>query len=312
MGLQPRWPLSYKKQDDHAKGGAKHRVPFFQDNGIFFIKSGYLMKRNFLSYFTLFLFLAAFVCQEAACLAADGAQKKPSPDEALTMLKDGNKRFVEGRLLHPHSGAARLKQAGTESQNDYAYATVLTCSDSRVPPEMIFDAGIMDIFVVRVAGNICDADEIGSIEYGLAHVRTPVLVVLGHTQCGAVTAATEAVEGKGHALEKNIHQLVDNIEPAVKRAKAAHPELKGDALVEAAIEENVWQAIDHLFMKSHATRELVKKGQTKVIGAIYDVGTGKVNWLPEAKVQELLKKAEVSPGAAKESMTPGSGHEGRH
>lgn len=95
---------------------------------------------------------------------------------------------------------------------------MITCSDSRVPVELVFDAGVMDIFVVRVAGNVCDTDEVGSIEYGLAHVNTPVLVVLGHTQCGAVTAVTHAVQGKGHALELNIPPLVDNIEPAVKRA----------------------------------------------------------------------------------------------
>lgn len=270
------------------------------------------MKRSFLNCLTLFLFLAVFVCQEVAGLASETAKKKPAPDEVLVMLKDGNKRFVDGHSLRPHSDAARLKQAGTESQNDYAYATVITCSDSRVPPEMIFDTGIMDIFVVRVAGNVCDTDEIGSIEYGLAHVKTPVLVVLGHTQCGAVTAVTEAMEGKGHALERNIPQLVDNIEPAVKRTKTAHSDLKGDALIQAAIEENVWQSINDLFMKSPATRDMVKKGQVKVVGAIYDVGTGKINWLPETKVHGLLKEADASPDAAKEAMAPGSGHEAHH
>jgi len=88
---------------------------------------------------------------------------------------------VEGKSNYPHTDAARLIQAGKENQGDHAYATVITCSDSRVPVEHIFDAGIMDIFVIRVAGNVCDVDEIGSIEYGLAHVHTPVLVVLGHT-----------------------------------------------------------------------------------------------------------------------------------
>lgn len=101
----------------------------------------------------------------------------------------------------------------------------------------------MDIFVIRVAGNVCDVDEIGSIEYGLAHVHTPVLVVLSHTQCGAVTAITRAVHGKGHTLERNIPSLVDNIEPAVRRAMTEHPELHGDDVIPHAIEENIWQSI---------------------------------------------------------------------
>ncbi len=229
------------------------------------------------------------------------AAKKPSPDEAIAMLKDGNKRFVEGTSKHPHTDAARLAQCGKENQGDHAYATVITCSDSRVPVERLFDAGLMDIFVIRVAGNVCDVDEIGSIEYGLAHVHTPVLVVLGHTQCGAVTAVTQAVEGKGHALERNIPPLVDNIQPAVRRAMDGHPDLHGDKIIPYAIEENVWQGIEDLFMASPATRNIVTEGKAKVVGAIYDVCNGKVNWLPESKVAEILKKVEAD---SKRAMNP--------
>ena len=194
-------------------------------------------------------------------LASGGAKAaKPSPDEAITMLQDGNKRFVEGKSAHPHSDAARLIQAGKENQGDHAYATVITCSDSRVPVERVFDAGVMDIFVIRVAGNVVDVDEAGSIEYGLAHVNTPVLVVLGHTQFGAVTAVTNAVQGHGHALERNIPPLVDNIQPAVERAIAAHPDAKGAEVIPFGIEENVWQGIEDLFMQSPASREIVKSG----------------------------------------------------
>lgn len=227
---------------------------------------------------------------------------KPSPDAVLKMLKEGNARFVTGKSVRPHADIARLKQAGSKNQGDYAYATVITCSDSRVPVEILFDAGIMDIFVVRVAGNVCNVDEIGSIEYGLAHVRTPVLVVLGHTQCGAVTAVTQAVQGQGHPLERNIPPLVAPIKPAVERAIAAHSEAKGKDVVPFAIKENVWQAIEDLFMKSPATRNLVKEGKAKVVGAMYDVGTGKVEFLPESKVAEILKKAEQSPKRAIEPM----------
>ena len=217
---------------------------------------------------------------------AKGKEKtssKPSPNQTIVKLKEGNKRFIDGRTLHPNITRERILQAGRENQGDHAYATVITCSDSRVPVELVFDAGVMDIFVIRVAGNVCDVDEAGSIEYGLAHVNTPVLVVLGHTQCGAVTAVTNGIQGNGHALERNIPPLVDNIEPAVKRAMIKNPKVHGTDIIPYAIEENVWQSIEDLFMKSPACREIVKNGTAKVVGAIYDVGTGKIKWLPQSK-----------------------------
>ncbi len=232
---------------------------------------------------------------------------KPSPDEVLRMLQEGNRRFAEGKSMHPNTSSARLHQAGTENQGDYAYATVIACSDSRVPVERIFDAGVMDIFVIRVAGNVADTDEAGSIEYGLAHVHTPVLVVLGHTQCGAVTAVTHSILGKGHALERNIPPLVDNIIPAVKRAMAQNPGVQGDEIIPYAVSENVWQTVEDLFMQSPSTRDLVRSGKAKVVGAIYDVGTGKVNWLPESKVAQILKNVEANPQRAMNAMA-GSGH----
>ncbi len=236
---------------------------------------------------------------------AAAAKGKPSPDEVLGQLREGNRRFVAGQSIHPNCGGARLQQAGTESQGDYAYATVLTCSDSRIPVERIFDAGVMDIFVVRVAGNVADVDEVGSIEYGLAHVNTPVLVILGHTQCGAVTAVTHHVEGKGHPLERNIPPLVDNIEPAVRRAMASHPDAFGDAVIPHAIVENVWQAVGDLFLTSPAVRNLMRSAKVKVVGAIYDVGTGRVDWLPDFKVAEILAAAEENPQRAIEPMAGG-------
>jgi len=244
------------------------------------------------------MFLACLISFSLFATAAEATSvnaKKPSPDAVIKMLKEGNKRFYSGASEYPHMSPARLALAGKENQGDHAYATVITCSDSRVPVELIFDAGVMNIFVIRVAGNVCDTDEAGSIEYGLAHVNTPVLVVLGHTQCGAVTAVTHAIHGKGHKLERNIPPLVDNIIPAVKRAMGMHKMAHGDAIVPYAIEENVWQSIHDLFMKSPAVRNIVKAGKAKVIGAIYDVGTGKIDWLPLAKTDEILKQVEASP-----------------
>ena len=248
--------------------------------------------------FFILIFSAMLIWFPVIANAGEGAVKKPSPDEVIKMMTDGNKRFYTGKSSDPHKDAERIALAGKANQGDYAYATVITCSDSRVPVELIFDAGIMDIFVIRVAGNVCDTDEVGSIEYGLAHVNTPLLVVLGHTQCGAVTAVTHSLTGKGSKLEANIPPLVDNIAPAVKKAMEQHKDIKGDAIIPYAIEENVWTSIEDLFMKSPAVRNIVKDGKAKVIGAIYDVGTGKVKWLPLEKTDKILKKVEASTNKA--------------
>lgn len=244
--------------------------------------------------------LLTFTCGMA--IASGKKSVKPSPDEAIAILKDGNERFFTGKATQPHKDAARLALAGKEDQGDHAYATVITCSDSRVPVEILFDAGIMDIFVIRVAGNVLDVDEIGSVEYGLAHVNTPVFVVLGHTQCGAVTAVTNSVHGHGHQLERNIPPLLDNIIPAVKKAIADNPKIYGADLIPYAIEQNVWQGIEDLFMKSPVSRDLVNAGKVKVVGAIYDVSNGKINWLPEETTTEILRKVEANPKKAVEAM----------
>lgn len=233
---------------------------------------------------------------------------KPNADGALKLLKNGNARFVAGKSIHPNTDKKRILQAGRENQGDHAYATVITCSDSRVPVERVFDAGIMDLFVIRVAGNVVDTDEAGSIEYGLAHVNTPVLVVLGHTQCGAVTAVASAVQGHGHELERNIPPLVDNIEPAVRRAMDKNPKVTGKAIIPFGIEENVWQGVEDLFMRSPSSRDLVKNGKARVIGAIYDVGSGQVSWLPEYKIGEILAKVEADPSRQMQAMAGGGHH----
>jgi carbonic anhydrase len=239
----------------------------------------------------------------APCFASGpSTAHKPTPDQAIEMLKKGNERFVAGKSVHPHTDFARLKQAATEDQGDHAYATIVACSDSRVPTERIFDAGIMDIFSIRIAGNVCNVDEIGSVEYGVAHVHTPVVCVLGHTQCGAVTAVTKAVQGKNVPLERNIPHLIDGIRPAVKKAMVANPGVRGAKIVPFAIEQNVWQAIEDLFMKSPVTRNMVKEGKVKVVAAIYHVGTGKIDWLPESQIASILGKVEKHPDRAKNPM----------
>jgi|GEM_PF-268389 len=218
-----------------------------------------------------------------------------SPSSSYSSLKAGNARYSAGESNHPNISSERFTQAGSENQGDHAIATVITCSDSRVPVELLFDAGVMDLFVIRVAGNVCDTDEIGSIEYGLAHVNTPLLVVLGHTQCGAVTAVTNAETGHPHQLERNIPPLIDNIKPAVRRALDSCSGCDTDTVVEHAIQENVWQSIEDLFQDSPVTRNLVNEGKVKVVGAIYNVGTGQVEWLDESPVASILAKVESNP-----------------
>jgi carbonic anhydrase len=214
--------------------------------------------------------------------------------------------------MHQHTDAARLVLAGSEDQGNHAFATVISCSDSRVPVERLFDTGIMDTFIIRVAGNVVDTDEAGSIEYGLAHVNTPLFVVLGHTQCGAVKAVTAAVKGHGHELEINIPPLVDNIAPAVERAIAENPKAEEKDIVPAAIVENVWQSVHDLFMRSAKVRAMAKDGKVKVVGALYNVGTGKVEWLPEDKVSTILAEVEKNPKRQMQAMAGGEGHGDAH
>lgn len=214
------------------------------------------------------------------------AQSKLSPDEAIAKLKAGNERYVAGERTYPHQDKTRRDK--TSKHGQHPYATIIGCSDSRVPVEHIFDAGIGDLFIIRVAGNVVDTDEAGSIEYGVHHLHTPVFVVLGHSSCGAVTAVTKNADVHG-----NIPPLVDNIQPAVEKAKKEHGSAFSDELLNAAITNNVWQAIEDLYEISPVSAELIKENKLKVIGAVYHVDTGKVEWLGQhPKEKALLAKSK--------------------
>jgi carbonic anhydrase len=218
---------------------------------------------------------------------------KLTPDQALAILKEGNQRFVKGKQIHPNNNKIRLQQARNEHQRDHTYATIIGCSDSRVPVELILDTGVMDIFVIRIAGNTCNIAQRGSIEYGLTQVHTPVLIVLGHTQCGAVTAATHNILGSQYiTFTQNIPPLLYDIELAVEIAINNHPEVKGMDILPYAIEQNVWSGIKELFLESPVIRKFVKKGYVKVVGAIYDVETGVVQWLSEERSLKILNDVE--------------------
>jgi carbonic anhydrase len=204
-----------------------------------------------------------------------------TPDEAIHRLVDGNLRFLQGKSVHPNNSSARVVETGASGQ--HPFAAVLSCSDSRVPLEILFDQGIGDIFVIRVAGNICGVNEMGSIEYAVEHVGTPLFLVLGHTECGAVKAAATNADTHG-----NIKLLVDQIGPAVSKAQSEHPDLHGIGLVPAVTEANVWHSIEELFKHSLTTRQYVQSGKLKVIAAVYDVKSGQIRWLGEHPLQSKL------------------------
>lgn len=214
---------------------------------------------------------------------ADHHESAVTPDDAMEMLKDGNARFAAGEAEYPNFDAARRAETSTKGQ--HPFVTVIACSDSRVPVEVLFDQGIGDVFVIRVAGNVSDTDEIGSIEYGVEHLGTPLMVVLGHSQCGAVTAVATSAEVHG-----SIPELVDNIGPAVASARAEHPEMADAALVPYAIEANVWQSVEDLLTGSPGVAARVAEGKTRVVGAVYDIASGKVNWMGQHPEQASFLK----------------------
>jgi carbonic anhydrase len=241
--------------------------------------------------------LVMFILIVAAALAAPVLATTTLPgisaDEGLRLLKEGNGRYVDGKLQHPRQDRAR--RALTAAQGQHPLAVVLTCSDSRVPAEIIFDQGIGDLFVVRVAGNVAATDEIGSIEYAVDHLAVPVVVVMGHSQCGAVTAVLD-----DNKLPPNIANLVEPIKPAVEKARGANPEAAKDVLLKAAITANVWQAMEDMLRLSPIIRERVKDGRVQVVGALYDLDSGQVQWLGTHPDREKLlgakKGAAGKPG----------------
>ncbi|MBF0126336.1 MAG: carbonic anhydrase [Magnetococcales bacterium] len=190
----------------------------------------------------------------------------------MARLMEGHARFLAGQSVHPHAGRERLHETATRGQ--HPLAAFISCSDSRVPVEIIFDQGIGDLFVVRVAGNIMDIDEIGSTEYGEDHLGISLIVILGHTQCGAVTAVVQHAEVGGC-----IAKLVTHITPALERATKSG--VTGPALIQKTIEENVRHSMGALLEASPETATLIQEGKVKMVGAIYHIEDGHITWLDQ-------------------------------
>lgn len=189
-----------------------------------------------------------------------------SPDEALQKLVEGNSRFVESTLTPKDLGNTRRTEL-TKGQKPFA--VVLSCSDSRVPPEHVFDQGLGDLFVIRVAGNIADPIGLGSVEYAVEHLGVPLVLVLGHQSCGAVTAAVN-----GGKPEGNIGAIVKKIAPAVKETKARVKDK--DKLLEAAILQNTKNTAMALMKNSAIIKHLVEDKKVKIAAGVYNLATGKV------------------------------------
>jgi carbonic anhydrase len=188
-----------------------------------------------------------------------------SPNEALQKLLEGNQRFVQHHPLYPDQSQVRLQAV---AQAQHPFATILSCADSRVPAELIFDQGIGDIFDVRIAGNIATPEAIGSIEYAVALLDTPLLMVLGHERCGAVTAAVQ-----NQALPGEMNTFVKAILPAVARVQPRSADI-----VDQAVVANVHYQIEQL-QRSSLLAERQQSGQLRIVGGRYDLDTGQVTLL---------------------------------
>ena len=195
-------------------------------------------------------------------------------EEALAALLEGNRRFARGESVHPHESADYRASLANEQ---HPFATVLTCSDSRVTPVLVFDQGIGDLFVIRVAGNVIDEDVAGSIEYAVDHLGARLLVILGHENCGAVTAAYHSFVAKDLKRREphEIEHLLMQIEPALHKVDPAQAV---DQQIAHAIEENVRQAALSL-LRLPDVQQAQEQGRVKIVGAIYSISTGEVRLL---------------------------------
>ncbi len=220
---------------------------------------------------------------------------KPIPAEPLGKLQYGNELFVKGKWTPPKVDEMTRYTLETEGQRPFAI--VVSCSDSRVPPELIFNQGLGDLFVVRVAGNIVNEENLASIEFAVSSLKAPLIVVLGHTKCGAVQAAAA-----GKPLDGHLPHLVAHIEPVVQSLHRTHPHLKGDALVERVIQENVRHTIRTILERSAIVRKQYEAGKVQFAGGVYHLREGKVEWL---KLPEGMESAASEKSSAHESSYGG-------
>ena len=196
-------------------------------------------------------------------------------EDALQALKDGNKRFVESRMKSFDLSAQRRRDLSTGQS---PHTVVLSCADSRLPPELVFDQGLGDLFVLRIAGNILSREEIGSIEYAVEYLESSLVVIMGHEGCGAVTAAVEAsLNGEGEVTE-NIDAIIGRINPVVTKIRKNNKNITKKELINKSIEENVELGLANLIANSELVVNKIKNNELKIIGAKYKLDTGVVEF----------------------------------
>jgi carbonic anhydrase len=198
------------------------------------------------------------------------AKTNLTADQALARLKDGNAAFVKGGACVPTGGPPRVAELAA---GQAPFAVVVGCSDSRTPPEHLFGGGLGELFVIRVAGNTVDTGALGSIEYGVAVLGAPLILVLGHSKCGAVEAAAKIVTD-GATFPGSIGDLVLPIVPSVLRAQK-----KGGDLVSAAVSENVSRVVEQLKASDAILRDPIRTGKVKVVGGVYELASGAVTFM---------------------------------
>ena len=192
------------------------------------------------------------------------------PAEARTRMEAGNARYAGSKVNPRRYRLERPKLA----EGQAPYAMVLSCADSRVPPEIVFDESLGKLFVVRLAGNVADADALGSLEYAAEHLGTRYLLVLGHGSCGAVKAAASGAGGS-----PNLDGLVKEIRPAVAVARGALPKGSDQEILATSVQENVRLQMKNVAERSPVLREMIAKGRVGIAGGVYDLETGKVTFL---------------------------------
>jgi len=199
------------------------------------------------------------------------APRAPTADEVLARLKAGNERFLRGEARFP---TVQKEVLASMARAQHPYATVLGCSDSRVPPELIFDAGFGELFVIRVAGNVISPEVMGSMQYAAVHLKTPLVLVLGHEGCGAVAAALAARRG-GSREPSRIAGLLDNIVPGLKDlAEGLSPEDEMNSAVDANVRWSI-----HQLLETPEGRKRLEEGVMKIAGAVYEIRNGRVRFL---------------------------------
>jgi carbonic anhydrase len=196
--------------------------------------------------------------------------------QALARLREGNLRFAAGDSSHDSRSDRARRSELTSSQEPFA--VILGCSDSRVPVEIVFDQGLGDLFVIRVAGNVVAPSQIGSVEFAAERFGTRLVVVLGHSSCGAVEATLEQLRRPRENQSRNLHSIVDRIRPSVEGLLHTGLRLEPDALLRHAVRANVRASVGHLRHGSQVIEQLVQQGELLVVGAEYSLETGIVEF----------------------------------